>query len=114
MNLPRAILALPAAILLLSCTPVELYPGARTVREGKSDPPAECEDRGIVVVTEWSDEDADHALRNGASAKGADYVRLDSIERRGRRVTYTGVAFKCSVSRVEPGPQTAPAVPSSP
>lgn len=79
----------------------ELTPAGTAVKLMKSDPPAACTEIASVdgrsaELAGGGHEGAKNRLRNNAGEKGANYVRIESVESSGNaRVVYTGTAYKC-------------------
>ena len=93
------VLVLGVVIGVVSCAGhAELTSGGRMVKLMKSDPDSGCTEVGSVDAVGASDEYAKNAIRNSAAEKGANYVRLETIEgyTDGSVRRYVGSAFKCS------------------
>ncbi len=82
----------------LGCGAAVLTPGGAEVRLMKADPPGRCKDVGTITGQGFGDDDenAKIAMRNAAAKRGANYVRLDSVEPSDSGPTrYAGTAFDC-------------------
>lgn len=87
-----------------------LSPAAKAVRVAKADPDPACEELSTVEGTSfWGKKnDAKNEMRENAAKEGANYIRIEALETRGGRVTYSGTAYRCPPSTVlSPEPEPA-------
>jgi hypothetical protein len=88
---------LPALLaMFLGCAgPAVLSDAGRKVQLMKGDPPQGCREIGAVdsdTSAEESSENFKIALRNNAGAKGANYVRMETVSPSG---FLTGTSYQC-------------------
>ena len=99
---------------LVACLPT-VTPTAegQRVRLMKADPPPTCEEvRGVegsdsgFTENTADQESAKARLKNAAASLGANYVRMETVEKSGNTITLHGTAYRC--------PAMAPAAPAAP
>jgi hypothetical protein len=88
------LLSLVLLASFISCaTPVEKV---RSVKMKTSEPSKDCVQVGAVVASSLREKESDEEIRTRleqrASAKGGNYIRLDTVDEKGG---LTGMAFRC-------------------
>lgn len=104
------------ALLLGACLPtVTATPEGQRVKLMKADPPAGCEELRDVegsdtgLVESGADQESAKArLKNAAASVGANYVRMETVEKSGSTVRFHGTAYRCPEAVLAPSPATAP------
>ncbi len=98
----RVIPMLVLTSALCACA-TALTPGGAGVRLMKSDPPAGCKEIGDVSGYGGGAgalENAKNEMRNKASDRGANYVRVETADIRSSQMT--GTAYQCPESTLPP------------
>jgi hypothetical protein len=90
-------MVLVAVFVVVGCTPVALSTKGQQVNLMKADPPAGCQEIGSVhgkgnAVGRPVEDNSKIEIRNAAGDKGANYVRLETIDNFGE---IAGTAYKC-------------------
>ena len=80
----------------LSACAAQLTPAGTTAKLMKADPNPNCEDLGHVEAESGTEENVKILLRNQSGEKGANWVRLETVEALPYgRSKYAGTAFRC-------------------
>lgn len=118
-KMSRSVLILFAMLAapLGACLPtVTATPEGQQVKLMKGDPPAGCEELRDVdgedtgfVESGANQESAKARLRNAAASIGANYVRMETVEKAGNTVRFHGTAYRCPAARVPATPPAASA-----